>query len=73
MTDFSSSHPFEDLWERLLSRQPESIRIAFDALPGSERAAVLAHLQRMAAEPGWHPEQRISALTALQAIAETRS
>jgi len=64
---------FEDLWERLLSRQPESIRPAFEALSDDEQTAVLTHLQRMAAEPGWHPEQRKSALAALQAIAETRS
>ncbi len=68
MIDTSSSPFLEDLWERLLSRQPESIRLAFAALPENEQTAVLAHLQRMAEEPGWHPEQRLSARVAVQAL-----
>jgi hypothetical protein len=59
----------ETLWDRLLSREPEQIRSAFAALALDEQRAVAAHLQRMAAEPGWHPEQRLSAQAALDAIA----
>lgn len=58
----------EALWENLLSRQPELVQAAFASLDADERQAVLAHLQRMAAEPGWHPEQRKSATAALLAL-----
>jgi len=67
MSDKPSLEP-ETLWENLLSRQPERVRAAFAVLNAAEGAAVLAHLQRMAEEPGWHPEQRISAAAALEAL-----
>lgn len=58
----------EDLWDGLLSRQPELVRAAFSSLDLAERAAVLAHLQRIVSEAGWHPEQRLSAQAALDAL-----
>ncbi len=58
----------EELWEDLLSGQPEKVRVAYAALETSERKAVLAHLQRMSTEPGWQPEQRLSAKAALVAL-----
>ena len=58
----------EDLWDELLSRQPELVRTAFSSLDSDERAAVLAHLQRIVSEAGWHPEQRLSAQAALDAL-----
>ncbi|MBN2547867.1 MAG: hypothetical protein JXB15_01820 [Anaerolineales bacterium] len=58
----------ESLWDRLLSRQPEQVREAFHSLSETEKAAVLQHLERMANESGWHPEQRLSAEQALQAL-----
>jgi hypothetical protein len=58
----------ESLWESLLSRQPERVKDAFLALREQEKAAVFDHLQRMASEEGWHPEQRRSAREALQAL-----
>ncbi len=58
----------EILWDSLLSRQPEAIREAFESLGESDQQAVIAHLQRMIAEDGWHPEQRLSAQAALQAL-----
>lgn len=58
----------EHLWDRLLSRQPEQVREAFSELSAPDQQTVLTHLQRMAGEPGWHPEQRASALVALNAL-----
>jgi hypothetical protein len=58
----------ETLWEHLLSRQPEKIATAFTSLSAAEQQTVLSHLRRMAEEPGWHSEQRASALTALDVI-----
>jgi hypothetical protein len=60
----------EDLWEDILSRQPDRIQAAFAGLDRSEQANVLAHLQRMSTEEGWHPEQRQSALAAVSALAD---
>jgi hypothetical protein len=60
----------EIVWENLLSRQPERIHQVYRSLSISERQAVLAHLLRMIDEPGWHPEQRLSARVAIQAIEE---
>jgi len=59
----------ETLWERLLSRQAVEISAAFERLPVSEQAAVLAHLQRMAEDEGWQPGQRASAKVALEILA----
>jgi hypothetical protein len=56
------------LWDNLLSRQAEQVRQAFAGLTSQEQQAVIAHLQRMAEEPGWHAEQRRSALAALEAL-----
>jgi hypothetical protein len=58
----------ETLWEHLLSRQPEKITAAFSNLSAAEQQTVFSHLRRMAEEPGWHPEQRASARTALDVI-----
>jgi hypothetical protein len=59
---------FEDLWDNLLSRNPKRIWESFDALDVDQQQAVQEHLERMIHEPGWQPEQRISAQTALDAI-----
>lgn len=58
----------EDLWDGLLSRDPVLVRKAFAGLSVDEQKSILAHLQRMASEPDWHPEQRISAQAALEAL-----
>jgi hypothetical protein len=58
----------EELWDQLLSRQPKKVQTAFENLSAQEQHAVLDHLQRMATEPDWHPEQRISAAAALEAL-----
>ena len=59
---------FEDLWDSLLSRYPKRIWEAFAALDIDQQQVVLEHLERMIHEPGWQPEQRISAQAALDAI-----
>jgi hypothetical protein len=58
----------EELWENLLSRQPELIRLAFARLAVEEQREVIAHLQRMRSEAGWHIEQRFSAEAALASL-----
>ncbi|MGE5224267.1 MAG: hypothetical protein ACM3PY_17660 [Omnitrophica WOR_2 bacterium] len=66
-----TTDPLEKLWDDLLSRQDDQVRSAYQSLTSDEQGAVLEHLQRMAAEPGWHPEQRLSAQAALRALGET--
>lgn len=58
----------ESLWDGLLSRQPERVRATYANLDDLEKIAVLAHLERMASESGWHPEQRLSAQVALEVL-----
>jgi hypothetical protein len=56
------------LWDDLLSRQPARIRATYASLDMQEKEVVLIHLQRMVAETGWQPEQRVSAQAALLAL-----
>ena len=58
----------EVLWDNLLSRNPEQILEVFTALDQIQQKNVINHLIRMVNEPGWHPEQRRSAQTALDTI-----
>jgi hypothetical protein len=60
--------PLEILWDQLLSREPQQIRAAFSQLNAADRQGVFNHLQRMASEDGWQPEQRRSAEAALEAL-----
>ncbi len=62
------SHQLEAIWDNLLSRQPERVQRAYLQLELTQRKAIIAHLQRMVAEPGWQAEQRASARAALQAL-----
>ena len=64
----SGSEALEIIWDALLSREPDQIRAMFGSLDAASRRVVLAHLRRMGCEEGWHPEQRISAQTALDAL-----
>jgi hypothetical protein len=64
----SSLFDLEDLWDALLSRQAGQVRAAFYSLDDERRTAVYNHLQRMANEPDWHAEQRLSAQAALNAL-----
>jgi hypothetical protein len=58
----------EELWDGLLSREPDRILVAFATLSSVEKESVLSHLRKMAEEPGWHPEQRNSAQAALAVL-----
>jgi hypothetical protein len=58
----------QELWEQLLSREPERVRAAFAGLDKSAKRAVMVHLGRMASELGWQPEQRASAEVALRTL-----
>lgn len=62
--------PLELFWDAILSREPERIRAVFLPLNTATRKELTQHLQRMAAEPDWHPEQRKSAQAALLTIQE---
>ncbi len=62
--------PLERFWDAVLSRQPRRIRAAVRTLDPAARTALIAHLQRMSSEDGWHPEQRASAEAALRIILE---
>jgi len=59
---------FESIWEVLLSRDPRRILLTFESLQPVQKKAVREHLQKMVAETGWQPEQRVSAQAALDAI-----
>ena len=58
----------EQLWNDLLSRQTDLIQAAYDSLDSPSRKTVFTHLEHMANDPGWQPEQRESAIAALQAL-----
>ncbi len=58
----------EEVWDEILSRQPELIRQAYNNLDQASQKVVITHLHRMASEPDWHPEQQVSAQTALEVI-----
>lgn len=61
----------DQFWEDLLSQDPARIRHAWGELNDQEAAAVVAHLQRMATEEGWQPEQQAAAAAALRTIRDT--
>ena len=58
-------------WAQVLSGDPARIRDAVSTLSEDELAAVLDHLRRMAADPGWHLAQRHSARRALESLGVT--
>ncbi len=62
------SDQLEQIWDNLLSRQPNLIQAAFSSLDSINQKAVLAHLYRMVDEAGWQPEQRASARAAIKAL-----
>jgi hypothetical protein len=62
----------DDLWDAILSREPERIMETWNRLNREEQTSVLEHLERMTSEDGWHPEQVISARVALEVVRKTR-
>ncbi len=61
-------HLLAEIWDQLLSREPERILAGYGNLQPEEQVAVVAHLRRMTTEAGWHPEQARSARAALKAL-----
>ena len=61
----------EVIWDAVLSRESMRILSTWHELNPDERTSLLAHLERMVSEGGWHPEQVISARCALDAIQAT--
>jgi hypothetical protein len=57
-----------NVWENLLSRDVTLIRMTFFRLENQTRKQVLRHLDRMAYQPGWHEEQVVSAMFALDVL-----
>jgi hypothetical protein len=60
----ATSNP-EQLWEEILSEDAAQVLPALRALSVEERAAILAHLRRMAHETGWSDGQARRARAAL--------
>lgn len=60
----------EKFWDDLLSRQPGLIRATFATLDDASQKSIRTHLERMAREAGWQPEQRASAKAALKALTD---
>ncbi len=58
----------EAFWGALLSSKPARIRRAWRQLTDEEAQAALAHLRKMATEPGWQPAQQQAAADALRVI-----
>jgi hypothetical protein len=65
MDEYDLNTALENFWDNLLSQQPDRIQAALDTLDEETRKGVIAHLQRMVTEEGWHPLQRTSAQAAL--------
>jgi hypothetical protein len=61
----------EELWDAILSRDIKRVLNAWKKLDLEEQTSLLAHLERMTSEDGWHPEQVTSAQAALDAIRKT--
>ncbi len=64
--------PLEYIWDNILSRSPERIRKVFTQLDEASQREVIAHLQKMISESGWHTEQVVSAKAALDALADQK-
>ncbi len=62
------SNSIEQLWDAILSRQPQKIKAIFERQDHASRQNILAHLQKMTTEDAWHPEQCASAKTALNTL-----
>ena len=60
----------ENLWNNILSRDDNRICEQFDSLSEIDQKTVWEHLNKMADEDGWHPEQVNSAMIAIAALIE---
>ena len=62
----------EELWAGLLSEDPAQILAIWRDLTPDERATIIAHLQKMVTEDGWHPLQKQAAISALTVLIEKK-
>ena len=60
--------PLDKIWGNLLSRDPILICKTFAQISKTDQGNVYRHLEKMASEKGWHPEQKKSAQVALDVI-----
>jgi len=60
----------EKTWGAILSRNKDEIEEVFNSLDMGSQKVVVDHLNKMAYEEGWHPEQTRSARIALQVLGE---
>lgn len=58
----------EEFWGDLLSEEPLRVIAVWVPLDDEEKAAIHAHLKRMATETGWTAGQQQAARAALEAI-----
>ena len=58
----------EEIWDAILSRNPNKIIMTFRTLSEQDKQNVVHHLNKMSTEDGWLPAQKISADTALKII-----
>lgn len=58
----------EKTWGAILSRNEDEIERVYLTLDEDSRKVLLHHLEKMASEDGWHPEQVKSARAALRVI-----
>ena len=57
-----------EIWDNLLSGQPDKVTKAYSKLSKTDQKAVLEHLQEMVEGEGWQPSQRESAKVALDTL-----
>ena len=60
----------EILWNNILSRDDSLICEQYETLSDIDQQTVWEHLNKMASEEGWHPEQVKSAQVAIDALKE---
>lgn len=60
----------ETIWTNILSREAALICEQFEALSDVDQETIWTHLQKMATEEGWHPEQVKSATIALDVLSK---
>lgn len=60
----------EILWNNILSRDASLICEQYETLSDIDQQTVWEHLNKMATEEGWHPEQVKSAQVAIDALKE---
>jgi hypothetical protein len=61
----------QSVWDGILSEDEEIIQETYIALSAEDQQVVLAHLQKMVSESGWHPVQVQSASKALVVLGGT--